>query len=89
MSTVAFDVAAVRARFAALQRQTAFLDGPAGTQAPDSVIEAMASYLRESNANPGGAFAASSQRPGRGRARTTPRRASSAPRPWRSASART
>ena len=43
MSTVAFDVAAVRARFAALQRQTAFFDGPGGTQTPDSVIEAVAS----------------------------------------------
>ena len=56
MSVVAFDVAAVRARFSALDRPTAFLDAPGGTQAPDSVIEAMASYLRESNANLGGAF---------------------------------
>ena len=56
MSTVAFDVAAVRARFAALQRKTAFFDGPGGTQAPDSVIEAVASYLREANANLGGPF---------------------------------
>jgi cysteine desulfurase family protein (TIGR01976 family) len=56
MSTVAFDVAAVRARFAALQRKTAFFDGPGGTQAPGSVIEAVASYLREANANLGGPF---------------------------------
>ncbi|MGH3010486.1 MAG: cysteine desulfurase-like protein [Gaiellaceae bacterium] len=56
MSTVAFDVAAVRARFSALDRPTAFFDAPGGTQAPDSVIEAMAGYLRESNANLGGAF---------------------------------
>ena len=56
MSTVAFDVAAVRARFAALQRPTAFFDGPGGTQTPDSVIEAVASYLREANANLGGPF---------------------------------
>ena len=56
MSTVAFDVAAVRARFAALQRKTAFFDGPGGTQTPDSVIEAVASYLREANANLGGPF---------------------------------
>jgi cysteine desulfurase family protein (TIGR01976 family) len=56
MSVVAFDVAAVRARFSALDRPTAFLDAPGGTQTPDSVIEAMASYLRESNANLGGAF---------------------------------
>src|SRR6185295_10219401 len=56
MSTVAFDVAAVRARFSALQRSTAFFDGPGGTQTPDSVIDAVASYLREANANLGGPF---------------------------------
>jgi cysteine desulfurase family protein (TIGR01976 family) len=55
-STVAFDVAAVRARFSALDRPTAFFDGPGGTQVPDSVIEAMTSYLRDSNANLGGSF---------------------------------
>ena len=59
MSTVAFDVAAVRARFSALQRPTAFFDGPGGTQCPDSVIDAIAGYLRESNANLGGPFATS------------------------------
>lgn len=56
MSTVALDVAAVRARFTALDRPTAFFDGPGGTQAPDEVIEAMAAYLREANANLGGPF---------------------------------
>ena len=56
MSTVALDVAAVRARFSALGRPTAFFDGPGGTQAPDEVVDAMASYLRESNANLGGPF---------------------------------
>ena len=56
MTVAALDVAAVRARFSALDRPTAFLDGPAGTQVPDSVIEAMARYQRESNANLGGAF---------------------------------
>jgi cysteine desulfurase family protein (TIGR01976 family) len=56
VSAVAFDVAAVRARFSALDRRTAFFDAPGGTQAPDSVIEAMAAYLRESNANLGGPF---------------------------------
>ena len=59
VSTVALDVAAVRRRFSALDRPTAFFDGPGGTQVPDSVIEAMASYLRESNANLGGPFATS------------------------------
>jgi cysteine desulfurase family protein (TIGR01976 family) len=56
VSTIALDVAAVRARFSALDRRTAFLDGPGGTQVPDEVIHAMASYLRESNANLGAPF---------------------------------
>ena len=56
MSTAVFDVAAVRARFSALQRPFAFLDAPAGTQVPDEVIDAIATYLRESNANVNGAF---------------------------------
>jgi cysteine desulfurase family protein (TIGR01976 family) len=56
LSTVALDVAAVRARFSALDRETAFFDGPGGTQVPDSVIEAMSAYLREANANLGGPF---------------------------------
>ena len=47
---------AVRARFSALQRPLAFFDGPGGTQVPDSVIEAIAGYLRDANANLGGAF---------------------------------
>jgi cysteine desulfurase family protein (TIGR01976 family) len=53
---VALDVEAVRARFSALQRPYAFFDGPAGTQVPDEVVDAIAGYLRESNANVGGAF---------------------------------
>ena len=56
MSTVALDVRAVRARFSALGRDLAFFDGPGGTQTPDEVIEAVAAYLRESNANLGGPF---------------------------------
>jgi cysteine desulfurase family protein (TIGR01976 family) len=51
-----FDVAAVRARFSALDRQIAFFDAAGGTQTPDEVIAAIASYLRESNANTGGPF---------------------------------
>jgi cysteine desulfurase family protein (TIGR01976 family) len=50
------DIDAVRARFSALQRPFAFFDGPAGTQVPDEVIDAITTYLRESNANVGGAF---------------------------------
>lgn len=53
---VALDVEAVRARFSALHRPYAFFDGPAGTQVPDEVIDAIAGYLRESNANVGGHF---------------------------------
>lgn len=61
MSTVALDVTALRRRFSALQRPIAFLDAPGGTQVPDSVIEAISSYLRESNANLGGPFETSRQ----------------------------
>jgi len=49
----------VRARFSALRLPLAFFDGPGGTQAPGSVIEAISTYLRESNANTGGPFATS------------------------------
>src|SRR5438552_3957254 len=59
MSTVAFDVAAVRARFSALENELAFFDGPGGTQVPDEVIDAIATYLRESNANVSGPYEAS------------------------------
>jgi cysteine desulfurase family protein (TIGR01976 family) len=53
---VTLDVEAVRARFSALRRPYAFFDGPAGTQVPDEVIDAIAGYLRDSNANVGGQF---------------------------------
>jgi cysteine desulfurase family protein (TIGR01976 family) len=56
---MSLDVDAVRARFPALGSGVAFFDGPGGTQCPDSVIDAIAGYLRDSNANLGGAFAAS------------------------------
>src|SRR5579862_3390573 len=59
MSALALDVEAVRARFSALQGPRIVLDGPGGTQCPQPVIDAIAGYLRESNANVGGAFAAS------------------------------
>jgi cysteine desulfurase family protein (TIGR01976 family) len=61
MATVALDIAAVRARFSALDCELAFFDGPGGTQVPDEVIDAIAGYLRSSNANLGGAFATSRQ----------------------------
>ena len=56
MKTLALDVDTVRARFSALRPPTALFDAPGGTQVPDSVIDAIAAYLRESNANLGGAF---------------------------------
>ncbi len=51
----------VRSRFSALQQPLAFFDGPGGTQVPDSVIDAIGGYLRESNANSGGPFATSNR----------------------------
>ncbi len=56
MSTVAFDVEAVRAGFSALRRPLAFFDAPGGTQVPDSVVEAVSRYYRESNANVSGPY---------------------------------
>jgi cysteine desulfurase family protein (TIGR01976 family) len=56
MATAVLDVAAVRSRFSALDRDLAFFDGPGGTQVPDSVIDAIARYLREANANVGGPY---------------------------------
>jgi len=51
-----FDLDAARARFTALQRDLVFFDGPGGTQVPDSVIDAIGRYLRESNANVSGPY---------------------------------
>src|SRR5205823_5134933 len=56
MTTVAFDVEAVRRRFSALDQPLAFFDGPGGTQVPDEVIDAIAGYLRTSNANVSGPY---------------------------------
>ena len=56
MSTATLDVISVRARFSALQRPLAFFDAPGGTQCPDGVIDAIAGYLRESNANIGAPY---------------------------------
>src|SRR6188508_343630 len=59
-----FDVTALRAEFPALRREqdgrpVVFLDGPGGTQVPQRVIDAVAGYLTDSNANHGGAFVTS------------------------------
>jgi cysteine desulfurase family protein (TIGR01976 family) len=56
VSTVAFDIEAVRARFTSLRNELAFFDGPGGTQVPDSVIDAVSRYYREDNANVGGPY---------------------------------
>lgn len=54
-------ISTLRNQFPSLQRlhnhkPLIFLDGPGGTQAPESVIEAISSYYRRSNANTHGAF---------------------------------
>src|SRR5204862_268957 len=59
MRLAALDVDAVRARFGALGATSALFDAPGGTQVPDSVVNAIAGYLRDSNANLGGAFGSS------------------------------
>jgi cysteine desulfurase family protein (TIGR01976 family) len=56
----------IRDRFPALHKEIKgqpiiYLDGPGGTQVPRSVIEAIANYLIESNANAHGAFPTSVQ----------------------------
>lgn len=57
----AFDIAWVREQFPSLKLQVnghaaAFLDGPAGTQVPKQVMDAIQNYLLHSNANTYGAF---------------------------------
>jgi cysteine desulfurase family protein (TIGR01976 family) len=49
-------VESVRSRFRSLGSQIAYFDGPAGTQVPDSVVEAISGYLLTMNANSGGRF---------------------------------
>jgi len=61
---MAWDSSELRARFPALALEVAgraavFFDGPAGSQVPVSVLEAMNRYLVEANANTGGYFATS------------------------------
>jgi cysteine desulfurase family protein (TIGR01976 family) len=58
------DVQALRSLFPALARTVggrpaAYLDGPAGTQVPQPVIDAISAGLVEASSNVGGAFAAS------------------------------
>ncbi len=59
---MSIDVYALRAQFPALHQRSAagrprvFFDNPAGTQVPQGVIDAVARYYRNTNANSGGPF---------------------------------
>jgi cysteine desulfurase family protein (TIGR01976 family) len=58
---VGLDIPAIRSRFSALSRQRAgspvvYLDGPGGSQTPDTVARAVSEYLTNSNANVAGPF---------------------------------
>ena len=60
----ALDPTSIRAQFPSLAQTinghpAAFLDGPGGTQVPQRVIDAIATYLRRDNANTGGPYATS------------------------------
>ncbi len=59
-----FPIDWVRSKFPALQQsddhpEAIFLDGPGGTQVPESVIQAVGNYYRKANSNLGGCFATS------------------------------
>jgi cysteine desulfurase family protein (TIGR01976 family) len=61
-----FPVESVRAQFPGLRREVAgrpavFFDGPAGSQTPQRVADAVSDYLLQRNANHGGAFATSQE----------------------------
>ncbi len=60
------DVQYIREMFPSLRRQIngcsiVYLDGPAGTQVPEMVIEAISDYYRQSNANTHGHFQSSKE----------------------------
>jgi cysteine desulfurase family protein (TIGR01976 family) len=64
MTNPGLDIEAVRAQFPALHRRehghpVAYLDGPGGTQVPQSVIDAIGSVLAHGVSNLGGEFGAS------------------------------
>jgi cysteine desulfurase family protein (TIGR01976 family) len=58
---MAFDVSKVRSAYPALADGYAYLDGAAGTQLPDTVIDAIAGAYRAGLGNSGGAFPASAR----------------------------
>jgi cysteine desulfurase family protein (TIGR01976 family) len=58
------NIEAIRSQFPALARvvegkPAAYLDGPGGTQVPESVIDAMAGFMRDGGSNHGGPFVTS------------------------------
>ncbi len=60
-NTSVLDLPSIRSNFPALERlhnnkPLIFLDGPGGTQVPESVIHAISNYYKRSNANTHGAF---------------------------------
>jgi cysteine desulfurase family protein (TIGR01976 family) len=64
MTDSSFPVVRIRQQFPALRREidgqpAVYLDGPAGSQVPQRVIDAIADYLANHNANHGGSFATS------------------------------
>jgi cysteine desulfurase family protein (TIGR01976 family) len=63
---MSLDLLAIRTRFPALQRQSrgrpiAFFDGPAGSQVPQSVVDAVSHSLLRANANCGAVFTTSQE----------------------------
>ena len=61
MSSLSINSEGIRSQFPSLQRKhnnqpMVFLDGPAGTQVPQSVIDSITHYYKTSNANSHGAF---------------------------------
>ena len=62
--TRSLDLVRVRSQFPSLSQTVnghpaVFMDGPGGTQVPQRVIDAISSYLRQNNANTGGAYTTS------------------------------
>ena len=60
----ALDLTSIRSQFPSLSQTVnghpaVFLDGPGGTQVPQHVVDAISNYLRQNNANTGGAYATS------------------------------
>jgi cysteine desulfurase family protein (TIGR01976 family) len=58
---MSYDVKRIRAQYPALATSTVFLDGAAGTQSPEEVIEAIAGAYRAGTSNGGGQFATSAR----------------------------